>query len=159
MIDIHFREISDLDDLSVSVSELMVATADGADEAIDKAVPEVLHLLRERMDMDVVFVSEFTGDDRVFRFVDRAPGAPALPVGGRSPLEESFCQRVVDGRLPELVQDMGALPASYQLPSTPFNVGAHLSTAIVLSDGSVYGTLCCFSLRANPRLQQKTCPT
>ena len=39
------------DDLTVKVAELLVATADGS-------VSEVLHLLRERMSMDVVFVSD-----------------------------------------------------------------------------------------------------
>ena len=42
-----------------------------------------------------------------------------------------------------------------ELPATPFRVGAHLSTPIVLNDGRVYGTLCCFSHAANPSLTQQ----
>lgn len=154
-----FDHTFDLKELSVSISELLVATADGADAAIENAVPEVLHLLREKMRMDVVFVSEFTDGQRVFRFVDRAPDAPALPVGASNPLEESYCQRVVDGRLPEMIADASALPASLGLPATPFRVGAHISTAIVLSDGSVYGTLCCFSTQPNDQLRQQELTT
>lgn len=145
----------DLKDLTVLVSELLVATADSADADIDRAVPEVLHQLREKMKMDVVFVSEFIDGQRVFRFVDRAKAAPPLSVGESSPLEESYCQRVVDGRLPELVTDAASLPASMGLPTAPFRVGAHLSTRIVMPDGQTYGTLCCFSTAANPQLRKR----
>jgi len=149
----------DLADLTVSVSELMIATADGGDEALDQAVPEVLRLLRQRLGMDVVFVSEFVDGQRVFRFVDRSPDAPPLAVGDGNPLEESFCQRIVDGRLPEAIPDVSALPPSLGLPPIPFTVGAHLSTPIVLSDGSVYGTLCCFSRRPDDDLRQQDLST
>jgi GAF domain-containing protein len=84
--------------------------------------------------------------------VDAAPDAPTLDVGDSGPLETSFCQRVVDGRLAELVQDASKVPG---LPETPFPVGAHLSTPIRLPDGSVYGTLCCFSTAPDPGLQQR----
>src|SRR6187402_2291449 len=95
----------DPDDLQVKVSELLVATADGADRDINTAVPEVLQLLRNRMKMDVVFVSEFVDGKRVFRHVANPPDRQVLPVGGSDPLEESWCQRVVDGRIPQLVND------------------------------------------------------
>jgi len=35
-------------DLKVAISELLVATADGSDELVDGAVPEVLRLLRQQ---------------------------------------------------------------------------------------------------------------
>ena len=154
-----FNSSHDLKDLTVLVSELLVATADSADAAIDRAVPEVLHQLREKMNMDVVFVSEFIDGRRVMRFVDRATGAPLVSAGDSGPLEESYCQRVVDGRLPELVADMAALPASMGLPAAPFRVGAHLSTPIVMPGGQTYGTLCCFSSGANDQLRKRDLDT
>ncbi len=144
------------DDLSVVISDLLVATADTADAAIDSAVPEVLRLLRERLAMDVVFVSEFVDGRRVFRFVDSGPNAPVrLDVGASNPLEESYCQRVVDGRLPELIPDASARADADDLPPAGFRLGAHLSTPIVLADGQTYGTLCCFSSSANAGLRQR----
>jgi len=144
----------DPDDLSVQVSELLVATADSADEAIDQAVPAVLRLLRERMKMDVVFVSEFVDGQRVVRHAVNPPGQEWLPEGAGMPLEESWCQRVVDGRIPELVRDAASDPATAGLPA-PFPIGAYLSTPIVLEDGTVYGTLCCFSFSANEDLNER----
>ena len=142
-------------DLTVIVSELLVATADSADPLLDSSVTDVLRLLRERMKMDAVFVSEFVDGQRVFRFVDRNGDAPVFKPGDANPLEKSWCQRVVDGRLPGLVQDVAKLPAEMQPPAVPFRIGAHLSTPIVLQDGSTFGTLCCFSWAANDDLREQ----
>ncbi|MEJ8823653.1 GAF domain-containing protein [Variovorax humicola] len=143
------------DALDVRISELLVATADGCDELIDQSVGEVLRLLREHLQMDVVFVSEFVGGRRVFRRVEAKPASRVIEVGESSPLEESFCQYVVEGRLPRLMNDVATHPSFADLPPTPFPIGAHLSTPIVLDDGRVYGTLCCFSFAPNESLTQR----
>lgn len=143
------------DALDVRISELLVATADGSDALIDQAVPEVLRLLRQHLKMDVVFVSEFVDGRRVFRRVDTAPEARVIEAGQSAPLEETYCQRVVDGRLPRLVHDVAGTPGHFDLPPTDFPIGAHLSTPIVLNDGRVYGTLCCFSFSPNHALTQR----
>lgn len=139
-------------ELDVLISELLVATADGCDRDMDQRITALLGELRQRMGMDVVFVSEFCDGQRVFRFVE-GNAALGLRAGDAAPLEQSYCQRVVQGRLPELVTDARLMAASAELPATPFPVGAHLSTPLVLSDGRVFGTLCCFSTQPNPNLR------
>jgi GAF domain-containing protein len=143
------------DAFEVKVSELLVATHEQSDALIDESVPQVLRLIREHLKMDVVFVSEFVDGRRVFRRVDTGPTARVIEVGQSSPLEESFCQRVIDGRLPGLVRDLSQEPVFPELPPTDFPIGAHLSTPIVLNDGRVYGTLCCFSFAPNLDLTQR----
>jgi hypothetical protein len=147
----------DQGDLNVKVSELLVATADSSDELIDRAVTEVLGLLRERLSMDVVFVSEFVNGQRVFRYVDARPGNRVLAAGACDPLEVSWCQRVVDGRLPQLIPKVNDLPSAVKadLPRLPFDIGTHLSTPILLNDGRIYGTLCCFSFGINESVQER----
>ena len=140
-------------DLSVVVSELLVATADASDPLLDETIGDVLATLRRKLGLDVVFVSEFVDGRRVFRFVDHSGPETVIRPGESNPLEETFCLRVVDGRLPGLVHDVGALPADTDLPKTPVRVGAHLSTPILLKNGATYGTLCCFSAKANPDLR------
>lgn len=136
------------EDLMVQVSELLVATADAADADIDLAVPEVLRLLRDKLRMDVVFVSQFVDGQRVFRYVDTAPRQAVIAVGGGDPLEEAWCQKVVDGRLPQFIQDAARLPATADaVKQLPFPIGTHISTPIVLRGGEVYGTLCAFSFQ------------
>ncbi|MBW8311703.1 MAG: EAL domain-containing protein [Rhizobium sp.] len=121
-------------------------------DVIDQLLQDALHAVRTHLGLDVAFISQFTAGQRVFRYVDSDAGFSPLCVGDGGPLEESFCQRVVDGRLPPLIHDARdhaeamALAVTAQLP-----VGAHLSVPISL-DGEVFGTFCCFSREGKPTL-------
>lgn len=137
------------------LSRLAVATAERSDADIHRSVSEVLQLVRDHLQMDVVFVSRFENGQRVFRHVEQDPARPLLTVGHSDPLEMSFCQRVVDGRMPQLVQDVARLPDAESLPPLPFRVGAHISTPLVLGSGEVYGTFCCFSLTPDDSLTER----
>lgn len=134
------------DDLKVTVSEMLVATADQSDEALDRNITEVLRTLRERMRMDVVFCSEFVDGQRVMRQVAADSTRPVVSAGQSDRLEESWCHHVVEGRLPGYLPDTSQHPLARRLAATlPFSVGTHISTPIVLSNGQVYGTLCSFT--------------
>jgi GAF domain-containing protein len=150
-----YDEGFDPDDLSIKVSELLVATADGSDELIDSAVTEVLSLLRQRLAMDVVFVSEFVDGERVFRYVESNGNSQSPPEGASDPLEETWCQRVVDGRMPEHIPDISQYAGRDEIPAVAFPVNTYLSTPILLQGGKVYGTLCCYSASANNAIQQR----
>lgn len=148
----HHLDPLDTASLEVTLSELLVATADGHDAELDRQISTVLSMLRRQLHMDVVFVSEFVNGQRVFRFIEG--GEPVgLQVGDAAPLEQTYCQRVVEGRMPERVPDVAALPPG-TLPEVGVRIGAHLSTPVVLPDGRVYGTVCCFSAGANPGLAE-----
>lgn len=150
---IHF-DVPDLEGLATVEKEFVVATADGSDEQRLAALTRLLRKVREALHMDVVFVSEFVHGRRVFRHVDARAGEPdVVAVGGSDPLEESFCLRVVDGRLPRAIGNARSHPQASRMPAThKVGIGAHLSVPVVLSDGRVFGTLCCFSHRAQPGL-------
>ena len=139
------------------LQQLAVVTADSAGDRdqIDRSVRDVLKLAREHLGMDVAFVSKFVAGRRVFMAVEPGDGGQVIAEGDSGALEASFCQRVIDGRLPGLIKDVTRLPAFAQLPSTPFPIGAHLSTAITLCDGTVYGTLCCFSFTPDESLRAR----
>ncbi|RZI59656.1 MAG: GAF domain-containing protein [Rubrivivax sp.] len=140
--------------LDVAISELLAATADGFDPDLDARITGVLKGLREQLHMDVVFVSEFQDGERVFRFVD-GQSEIEVQVGDSAPLEQSYCQRIVEGRAPELMTNAAAVAAELKLPPTPVPIGAHLSAPVVLSDGRVFGTVCCFSVQPNPGLRSE----
>lgn len=133
------------DDLDVTISELLVATSDSADPELPAAIPQVLQLLRTRLGMDVAFVSQIVDGQRVIKAADSAADFTAVQTGMSDPVEQSWCQQVIEGRLPEAIQDARPLIAAGKLPDPGFPVGTHLSTPVRLSDGGVYGTLCCFS--------------
>jgi len=119
------------------------------------AVDKVIHAIRDHLDMDVAFVSEFRQSDRVFRHVDARGRTPIQP-GDAASLETGYCQRVVDGRLPQLIPDTAGVAAAMALPeTTAIPIGAHLSVPIRLANGRVFGTLCCFSFSADPSLGER----
>ena len=99
------------DFLNLKVSELVVAIADASEERVGEAVTEALSIFRQRLKMDVVYVSEFVGDKRVLRYVDAPTDGPKMAPGDSDPLEETWCKMVVDGRIPEMIADVQAFPA------------------------------------------------
>jgi EAL domain-containing protein (putative c-di-GMP-specific phosphodiesterase class I) len=126
-------------------SALSASVANENGKAAD-ILNKLLHAVRIHFGMEAAFVSKFEHGRRVFQAVDSVGGKCALPVGASDPLEESYCQRIADGRLPELMPNAQDVPAAHELAATrEFPVGAHLSIPMRLSDGSIYGTFCCFS--------------
>lgn len=115
-----------------------------------------LEAVRRHLGMDVAYLSEFVGEDTIFREVD-APGLEGLiNVGDSRPLDEVYCRHILAGRLPELIPDTGANPFATSLPITAqVPIGAHVSVPIRRSDGEVYGMFCCLSAQPNPALNER----
>ena len=145
----------DLDELIVTVSDLLVASADNSDVLLDGSVEQVLRAVRHQLKLDVIFVGEFVDGRRVLRFVASGGGRAPMKMDDSEPLEVTYCKRVVDGRLPEWVADTALLAAAARPSAGGARVGTHLSTPVVLHDGSTYGTLCCFSATASPDTRQQ----
>ncbi|WP_423833163.1 sensor domain-containing phosphodiesterase [Stutzerimonas stutzeri] len=123
--------------------------------SIDEMLTEALNTVRRHLRMDVAFIGEFHEGRRVFRHIDGSPHPTALLVGASGSLGDSYCQRIVDGRLPELIHDAAEFKEALALPETrAIPIGAHMSVPIRFSDGSLYGTFCCFSTQADQSLDQ-----
>lgn len=106
---------------------------------------EVLSVARQHLGMEVAFVSRVAGGRRVFEYVDTVADFAPIEVGNSDALEDTYCGRVLDGRLPGLVVDARREPAVADLVATrQLPIGTHLSVP-VYTGTSVYGTLCCFS--------------
>lgn len=113
---------------------------------------EVLSVARRHLGMEVAFVSRIAGGRRAFEFVDTVADFAPIRVGDSDALEDTYCGRVLDGRLPGLVVDAGAEPAVADLAATSqLPIGTHLSVP-VYTGASVYGTLCCFSRKVLPEV-------
>ncbi len=128
------------------LDDLLVATSDYGDDALDENVQVFLAKLRERTDMDVVFVAKIADGERTFKAVASRPDVDLLHPGMSDPVEQSWCHMIVSGRLPEIVRDAKPLIDSGAVPYTPLSIGTHLSVPVMMPNGAVYGTLCCFAL-------------
>ena len=91
---------------------------ENANLSLSEMLVETLHAVRTHLGMDVAFISEFRGESRIFRYLDGNFVPLQLEVGAGDPLDESYCQRVLDGRLPELIQDAASLPEAQAMPAT-----------------------------------------
>lgn len=141
---------------SCSIPAILLSSSPRRDTSIDDILIDALHVIREHLSMEVAFISEFSEGYRHFRYVESSLENPPVAVGDAHPLEESYCYRVVNGQLPELIQDACLVPEALELPVTrALPVGAHLSVAIRLSNGRVFGTFCCFSSEPNLTLGER----
>lgn len=123
---------------------------------LDDLVHRALLTARSQLGMDVGYFSEFVGTEQVIR--DAAGDGPSfgLVPGMRVPLADSYCQRVIDGRLASLVPDTGLDPEVRDLPATAeAGLVAYVGVPLALPDGRLYGTLCCASHTADPRLAER----
>ena len=141
--------------MSVHESEMLVATADASDELINSAVSETLRLLRERLAMDVVFVSEFVDGHHLARPVNAAKGEASLSKDDSNPMEEAWGQRILEGRLPKTSKDIKKPIGHTIAPAKAADAGTYLSAPVLLGTGVSYGTLCCVSLEASPQLRDR----
>lgn len=129
---------------------------DAASSKGEAVVAQVLQSVRQHLGMEVAYVSEFVGDESVFRNVD-APGLEALIKPGDSrPLDDVYCRHIIAGRLPELIPDTSQIPFAAEMPITKaVPIGAHVSVPLRMGDGSVYGMFCCLSPHANASLNER----
>lgn len=119
-------------------------------------IRDLLRALRLHLGMEVGFVSRLTARRRVFEFIDASTDSAGLVEGTSDEREDSFCHFVASGEMPELIRDARIEPRTRDLVVTwSIPIGAHLSVPLRLGDGSVYGTLCCFSRTGDRTLGQR----
>jgi GAF domain-containing protein len=118
-------------------------------------IEDMLRDVREALRMDVAFISKFAGDQLVFRKLEGDAESFGWREGESFPIDESYCKRVLDGRIPQVVSDARREDATKDLRvTTEADMGCYCAVALVLSDGRPYGTLCCVSHEADPRLRE-----
>jgi response regulator RpfG family c-di-GMP phosphodiesterase len=112
--------------------------------------------LRDFLGMDVAYATEFVDGQQEFRVL-RGDGASfGMAEGMAVALEHTYCQRVLDGRLPNLMPDVrGDERTASMLATKAADIGAFATVPITLSDGRSYGTLCAASHQAQPSLDYR----
>ncbi len=111
----------------------------------DGLVDELLALARGHIGADIAFIGRFEGSDRVLRAVQSSQPIPVGP-GHTEALETTYCQRIIDGVLPNVIPDTSREPKALELAITAaLPIGAYLGVPVHLPGGRRYGTLCCLS--------------
>ncbi len=124
----------------------------GTDVLIERA----MLVAREVCGMELAYVSEFRDGNQYVRRQAGAEGAAELPLDVPFPLETTYCQAMVDGRLDQVVPDTTADPFTAAMPATTeMGIGSYIGAPVRLPDGRLFGTFCCMSTSARADLEER----
>jgi diguanylate cyclase (GGDEF)-like protein len=124
--------------------------------AAGEAVHRILRIAREELDMDLTWLSHFVDGQQTFDAFEGDPGSFSLSVESGIALGETYCARVLDGRLRAVVPDTAADERTATLPVTrEHRIGAYLGAPVFAQRGGLYGMLCAVSHEADPSLQSR----
>lgn len=144
--------VSSLNDVAVAVQDFRVATADGG-EIDDGDIVVLLRRVRELLQMDVIFVGEFSGNSQVLHLADSRYEEDQRIDGLSTQLSDTYCQLMIESRIPQAVADTSQYEALTCLSATQdLQIAAYLSVPVYMNNGEFYGTLCCLSHTTRPEL-------
>jgi EAL domain-containing protein (putative c-di-GMP-specific phosphodiesterase class I) len=108
----------------------------------EEQVADLLRTARSSLGLSLSFLTRMDGTTQHLEVVESA--MPLLFRDGiTQPQETTFCQAILEGRLPNVIPDVAALPEAKRLPAARFpRIRSFVSVPVVLSDGSLYGTFC-----------------
>jgi EAL domain-containing protein (putative c-di-GMP-specific phosphodiesterase class I) len=121
----------------------------------EQQVADLLRTAKRSLGMSVAFLSRMDGTTQHLEVVESS-----IPVlfhdGITQPQETTFCQHVLDGRLPAVMPDMRKSKLAMSLPVAKIpRIRSYVTTPVVLSDGSTYGTLCAFGFTTDAQLTKR----
>lgn len=115
------------------------------------AVARLLEVALRQLGTQVVFLSSVAGGART---VEATAGEhPSIRPGWSDPVDDTYCQRILDGQLPEVIPDTRADARTAGLSATTvLAIGCYVGVPVALPDGSLFGTLCALSPLPDPGL-------
>ncbi len=124
-----------------------------ASERTPETIGRVLEAAKQELGMEVAFVSEFTRQRMIFRKLVGEAESFGWQEEASVPLDDTFCQLLLEGRLPNVIPDAKADGRVKILEVTgKADIGSYVGAPIRFSDGHLYGTLCVLSHSPNPSL-------
>ena len=136
---------SELQRLALLPTEAPVARIDGA-----------ISMAREVLGMDVAYLTEFAGEEQIYRAVSGAGSSFDIAAGEGRPLDRGYEERLIAGRIPRAVPSTAENDELRDLALTRSGgIGAYAGVPVRLSNGGLYGTLAAVSHSAKPELGSK----
>jgi GAF domain-containing protein len=113
----------------------------------------LMRLTRDLLDTDIAILTEIKSGRETARWI--AGEWPGIGEDQSLPLDETFCQRMLDGRIENYIRDAQADGRVNHLPMTrELAIGAYLGVPIRLEDMRLY-VLCCLHRERRPSLGEK----
>ena len=83
-----------------------------------EGIARLLELARTQLGMALSFLTRITNDEYVFMRFDGEPAPFGVGEGGAMPLSDSYCERMLDGRIASIIPDASADPHTRVLELT-----------------------------------------
>ena len=129
----------------------------GIPPGVRERIGRILDLAREQLGMDVAFLGELVNGREVFRAVAGDGAAFGLETGVELPVSATYCRRMVDGQVPEVIPDTSSEREVAELAVTrDGGVAAYVGVPLHLSDGRLYGALCGVSSEPRADLSERS---
>ena len=110
-----------------------------------------LSAARERLGMDAAYIARVDSREQTIEIMVGKTNAEVLVEGAVIPVEETYCARMLNGEIPNIVADVSAEPALRKV-TVIRDIGAYIGVPVKLADGRVHGSLCCASNEPRPGL-------
>ena len=119
------------------------------------AITELLKLAHAETQMDVAVLGEVCDGREVVRYVAGDGGSFGLSPGASMPIEDTYCHRLLTGRLSNVVADARADEQMRDLEITrAAGVGAYIGVPLTGLDARLY-VLCCLAHEQRPNLGER----
>ncbi|MGE0219533.1 EAL domain-containing protein [Mycolicibacterium sp.] len=116
-------------------------------------VRTLLGVVRQRLGLETAWFSLFDDGMQVIQVLDGTAGELGVVPGKRSRLADSYCVRVIDGRLPAVIPDTAANQTTAALPVTQESgLGAYVGAPVTGHGGATLGMVCVVSHEPKPYL-------
>jgi EAL domain-containing protein (putative c-di-GMP-specific phosphodiesterase class I) len=121
----------------------------------EQQIAGLLATARDALGLSVAFLTRMDGTTQHLEVVDSA--IPVLFREGVTQRQETtFCQAILDGKLPAVIPDVKAYPDAMKLPAARMpRIRSYVSVPVRLSDGTLYGTFCAAGLTSDKGLTKR----
>ena len=118
-------------------------------------ITAALNLAQMETEMDIAVLSEVCDGHEVVRFAAGDVGSFGLRPDASMPIEDTYCHRLLTGRLSNVVPDAQADEQLRDLEITrAARVGAYLGVPLTALDARLY-VLCCLAHERRPQLSER----
>lgn len=133
----------------------LAGLAEVASSSAADTVWKAMLTAKEVLDADVVFVSKFIEDRLVFYALEGDAESFGWREGQGLSLGHTFCKRMIEGQVPNVVHDAKNDERVSDLDVTwDADIGSYVGLPLRFSNGQIFGTLCCLSHSPDPSLRE-----
>lgn len=121
----------------------------------EQQVADLLRTAKSSLGLSVAFLSRLDGTTQHLEVVESS--VPFLFKEGVTQRQETtFCQAILDKKLPAVIPDVTAFPEAMKLPAARLpRIRSYVSVPVRLSDGTLYGTFCAAGLTTDKGLTKR----